>query len=204
MALKTIVKVGNISNLSDARYCAGMGVDMLGFNVQTNDREAISIKDYKEIAEWLSGVSFTGEFQNSRIEDIREISNQLQFDAIEITNPEICRELALDGIPVILKINIDDQQDQIRSVMEYCAGSVEYFLIYANKPDSQQTKNTVSALANDFPVLLAGNLTANLVLDWIEHTPIEGIALMGSKEIKPGFKDFDELGDIFEALEVED
>ena len=25
MALKTFVKVGNISNLSDARYCAGMG-----------------------------------------------------------------------------------------------------------------------------------------------------------------------------------
>ncbi len=31
MALKTIVKVGNITNLSDARYCAVMGVDMLGF-----------------------------------------------------------------------------------------------------------------------------------------------------------------------------
>ena len=29
MPLKTFVKVGNITNLSDARYCAGMGVDML-------------------------------------------------------------------------------------------------------------------------------------------------------------------------------
>ncbi len=203
MALKTIVKVGNISNLSDARYCAGMGVDMLGFNVKPGDPEAISISDYKEIAEWLSGVRFVGEFQNTSIITIRNISDQLQFDAIEIDNPEICRELALDGIPIVLKLNSDDQQGQIRSVMEYCAGAVEYFLIVVKGPLSDEVKNTVSALAEDFPVLIYGDLSSNLALDWVEHTPVKGIALKGSKEIKPGFKDYDELAGILESLEIE-
>ena len=36
MSLQTFVKVGEITNLSDARYCAGMGVDLLGFNVVEN------------------------------------------------------------------------------------------------------------------------------------------------------------------------
>jgi len=204
MALKTIVKVGNISNLSDARYCAGMGVDMLGFNFKAGDPEAISINDYKGIAEWLSGVRFVGEFQDSSIDIIRDISDQLQFDAIEIDNPEICRELAVDGIPIVLKFDPHDPQGQIRTVMEYCAGSVEYFLIVVNESVSDEVKKTISALANDFPVLLGGNLSADLVLNLIDTLPVQGIALKGSKEIKPGFKDYDELADILESLEIDD
>lgn len=34
MALKTFVKISGVNNLSDARYCAGMGVNQLGFNIE--------------------------------------------------------------------------------------------------------------------------------------------------------------------------
>ena len=41
--LKTLIKVSNINNLSDARYCAGMGVEMLGFSM-----DELSIEKFKE------------------------------------------------------------------------------------------------------------------------------------------------------------
>ena len=51
MPLKTIVKVGSITNLSDARYCAGMGVEMLGFNVVAGHESFIDAKKYQETYE---------------------------------------------------------------------------------------------------------------------------------------------------------
>jgi phosphoribosylanthranilate isomerase len=38
---------------------------------------------------------------------------------------------------------------------------------------------------------------------WIDNTHILGICLKGSIEVKPGFKDYDELADILEMLEVD-
>ena len=65
MALKTFVKISAINNLSDARYCAGMGVDMLGFALEPTNPDSISPEKYTEIIGWLSGVKFVGEFEQS-------------------------------------------------------------------------------------------------------------------------------------------
>src|SRR4051812_19134719 len=61
MPLKTVVKVGNISNLSDARYCAGMGVDMLGFRVLEKQENFISPRLFQEIRGWVSGPKVVAE-----------------------------------------------------------------------------------------------------------------------------------------------
>ena len=49
MALSTIVKVGSIRNLSDARYCAGMMVDVLGFSINPNDKNYIKEEETQDI-----------------------------------------------------------------------------------------------------------------------------------------------------------
>jgi phosphoribosylanthranilate isomerase len=53
MSLKTKVKAGNITNLSDARYCAGMGVDWLSFPA-----EKVNPVKFKEITDWVTGPQF--------------------------------------------------------------------------------------------------------------------------------------------------
>ena len=42
--LKTIVKVSEVNNLSDARYCAGMGVEYIGFSMDN-----VPFEKYKEM-----------------------------------------------------------------------------------------------------------------------------------------------------------
>ena len=44
--LKTLVKVGEINNLSDARYSAGMGVELLGFALKHPERKVITKEEY--------------------------------------------------------------------------------------------------------------------------------------------------------------
>ena len=55
MPLKTFVKVGCITNLSDARYCAGMGVDMLGFRAVESQENYIKPSQFQEIRGWIAG-----------------------------------------------------------------------------------------------------------------------------------------------------
>ncbi|MFM7857070.1 MAG: hypothetical protein ACKO96_35380, partial [Flammeovirgaceae bacterium] len=50
MSLKITVGVGNITNLSEARYCAGMGVNYLCFPAERIDPE-----NYKAITSWING-----------------------------------------------------------------------------------------------------------------------------------------------------
>jgi phosphoribosylanthranilate isomerase len=53
MALKTLVKASEVNNLSDARYCAGMGVEMLGFCLDENHPKFIELARLREISVWF-------------------------------------------------------------------------------------------------------------------------------------------------------
>jgi phosphoribosylanthranilate isomerase len=54
MLTKT-VKISNVTNLSDARYCAGMGVEMLGFSIDEDSPNYISPKNSRiSVPGWLA------------------------------------------------------------------------------------------------------------------------------------------------------
>src|SRR5215218_4914417 len=55
MPEKPITYVRRVTNLSDARYCAGMGADMLGYVIDPGHVDYISPKLYQEMSGWVSG-----------------------------------------------------------------------------------------------------------------------------------------------------
>ncbi len=58
------VLVRNISNLSEARYCAGMGVNFIAFNLNKENKNSISLAQALEIKNWLAGVAIGIEGQS--------------------------------------------------------------------------------------------------------------------------------------------
>ena len=62
--LKTKVILSNVTNLSDARYASGMGVDYIGFNINPENDQYVTPEQVKMITEWLSGVSIIGNIEN--------------------------------------------------------------------------------------------------------------------------------------------
>ena len=84
MSLRYFVHVSSVSNLSDARYCSGMMVDSLGYNLDENSESRISYKTANEISKWVNGVKFVAEFNNSSSKYINKILDNSFFDAIEI------------------------------------------------------------------------------------------------------------------------
>src|SRR6187401_3084647 len=108
MALKTIVKVGGITNLSDARYCSGMGVDMLGFRVIEGQDNYISPKQFQEIRGWVTGPQIVAEIYGIEKEsDLAEIIAQYRPDYLELGSGEL-NVLKANALPIILSLKIGE------------------------------------------------------------------------------------------------
>ena len=89
MPLKTVVKVGNISNLSDARYCSGMGVDMLGFQVLDGHPQYMPAGLFQEIRGWIAGPKIVAEIYGIRsAEEIAFVMENYRPDYFELSDIE--------------------------------------------------------------------------------------------------------------------
>lgn len=207
MALKTFVKISGINNLSDARYCAGMIVDILGFSFEPEDPNFMEPDKYTAITEWVSGVAFAAEFDESDPARIQEILVQYpKVDFLQITNPAYLPSLGSLQIPVIMKIDVGiTPGNMLTDILQQTAPDVTFYLLENSREvNNASLLDEVLHLATEYPILLGFGLSQENVLEILERYPVKGIALKGGDEIKPGYKDFDDLADILETIEVDD
>ena len=191
MALKTLVKVGNISNLSDARYCAGMGVDLLGFSGIKDRPGYIPLKLYQDIRGWVAGPSAVLELYGLKAGDpLEQLLEDYRPDFLEVSMAELGVLPPAVDQSLIVSLNTKDDLSGIRNRKD-----IQYTLINEDQPDLIQE---VSKL---FPVILSLRSSAGLSL--LNTLPLKGIALSGSPEIRPGFKDYSDLAEVLEQLEVD-
>lgn len=180
MPLKTVVKVGNISNLSDARYCSGMGVDMLGFRVLEGQENHITPKLFQEIRGWVTGPKIVAEIYGlTSADQLSSIVENYAPDYFELTAAEFEQFHASLTLPCLVS-NFDQENVKVvynilseREAKEY-RGKTKLLV----KPSSSET-----------------------VLDLIALTKVTGVALDGTREVRPGFKDYAGLADILEKLD---
>jgi len=205
MALRTIVKVGSISNLSDARYCSGMGVQYLGFSLDSDNENYVDPQTLKSIREWVVGPRIVGEFSTSDLDSITNTIERYDIDAIQISDIEVCNTITSIDLPVILALDISTFENpvELREVMAKVNDRVAFFLLYKSKDNTDIQKEDLLVLANDFRIMVGYGIDVSSIGSWIDNTNIYGICLKGSIEIKPGFKDYDELADILEMLEID-
>lgn len=204
MALKIKVKISQVTNLSDARYCAGMGVHFLGFNFVEHHESYLEPASFTEIRSWIAGPQFVGEFENTNISHIREMPNLEALDLIEVSQPDVLHELSLLGKPIMLKINISKYPtlSSLEDDLNFARDLVDYFLIEQSSGEITDPKE-VLVLSHRFPIILGFGITKENIHQLIEDSDLEGIALRGGKEEKVGFKDYEALADILEELETE-
>ncbi|MCC9167404.1 hypothetical protein [Pontibacter harenae] len=205
MSLRTSVIVNRVNNLSDARYCAGMGADILGFNLMLDDPERVSAETLKEISGWVAGVKLAGEFIKAKPEVINDLADEFNLDYIQLNVPYLIDEVEEINRPVILKVYVDKDtvESELLEVMELYSPYVEYFIIDSNDFTTIDDTNIkfLKGIAKQFDVYIGFGLSKENALEVIEKIKPVGIGLQGGNEIKPGLKDFDELQEIFEEIE---
>lgn len=205
MALRTSVIVNGINNLSDARYCAGMGVDIVGFNLKLDDPERVQPETIKEISGWIAGVQVAGEFLRARPDLINELAEEFNLDYIQLDVPYLIDEIEEINRPVIQKvfINKDTVESELMEMMELYSPYVHSFIIFSDDFSSVDETNTrfLASLAANYKIYLGFGIGKDNIKATLESIKSAGIGLQGGHEIKPGLKDFDELAEIFEEIE---
>ena len=193
MALKLSVKIGEVSNLSDARYAAGMGVDYIGFNINSNSNNFVNPETFKEIVNWISGVGIIGEIGNNTIEHNENYPDTL----IETTNPSIANELE----EFIFRINAIDLT-QIESTLKSIDKAL-FFILDVSPSQINESQELLTNLCASYPIYLSSNFKEDLLEKVVNSIKPKGIEIKGSLEDKPGFKDYEGIADVLEWLDVD-
>ncbi|GAB4041525.1 phosphoribosylanthranilate isomerase [Spirosoma gilvum] len=206
MALKTLVKISNVTNLSDARYCAGMGVDMLGFSMDVDSPDYIEPRKFEEIRGWVAGVQIVGETSTTDPEAIEQLLATYQPDILQVDEAALLPYLSTFGKSLILRVNLSQMTlDQLDTLFHTGASGADYLLLESNGPlhFDDELKTILQQIASRYPTLLGTGISAQNVHDLLADLPVRGIALSGGDEEQPGNKEFGELMDILEAIEEE-
>jgi len=182
MPLKTFVKVGSITNLSDARYCAGMGVDMLGFRAVQGQENYISPTQFQEIRGWITGPQVVAEVYGIQTSgEIAGILENYKPEYLEMGLTELALFSTLP-LPFLLFLNDGELMNDFPIKPEYLM--------------SRQILHTA------YPLLIEirSKSEAQKLLD---NKRVNGFILHGTAELKPGLKDIELMAEVLELLEVE-
>lgn len=208
MALRSFVKISAVTNLSDARYCAGMYVNLIGFDLEENSKNFTSSQKFNEITGWLSGVDFVAEFESTHPEKILTLVQEYNgINFIETKEEIYLRMLVNSSFGIILKKELsteEDLDDLIAKAQFFKDFGVVLHLVSDSLDLDSSIIEKLKTLASSVDVLLGFGIEPDTIGEIIEDTGIKGIALEGGEEIKPGLKDFDRLAEILEVLEIEE
>ena len=195
--LSTKVKVSSIENLSDARYCAGMGVEWLGFSMTD-----IPVDKFNEIRNWLSGIQIVGEAFNCSEDQIFVLFEAYKPDVLEIDSSINLEKIKLLNCSKILRVNLDS--DNLPALFAAARPYVDYFLLVGDAESSLLGfENQVEIWSAQYPIILGLSIPEADLEEWVEQSSIQGIGLIAGKEERLGYRDFTDLMTILEKLETE-
>jgi phosphoribosylanthranilate isomerase len=178
MSLKTNVLVTNITNLSEARYCAGMGVQYLAF-----DPTIIDTITYTDLTRWLKGPEFGLDI--SVLEYVPDNLNEFMHTFIIIR----AEQLGEIGSNLTGKLFVKVSYSQATELAKRLA--IDFFI-----PSEWSLIELKKAPINTLMPILAGQS-----IEEFKPFQFAGFILEGSSESKPGIFDYDQISNVLEKLE---
>lgn len=202
------LKICGITTLEDARFCAGAGVDYLGFVQYPESPRYVPPDRAREIIAWLHGPEPVGVFVNASAEEINAACAEAGFRLAQLHGHEPPETVAAVEVPVIktFRVQHDASSEQLRALMEDYRDVAAFFLL-----DTHHTSlwggtgesfnwRVARELAGAFPLFLAGGISAENVAEAVATMRPYAVDLSSSVERAPGLKDFDKLNALFDAF----
>jgi phosphoribosylanthranilate isomerase len=193
MKLKTKVMVSHITSLSEARYCAGMGVDFLGFPFWYDYKD--DFKQFIDISTWISGPSFVieclGKDNLDRVLAEKIAAEYIQAELDEIEPAEVGDYKLFILLPESLS---EELIDKLRSM----SGKGHSVIT-----TQSGMENYGAHLAGFAIFMIEGPEEWQESLDVLLGLPIDGIITRGDDEEEtPGILNYDRLSDVLQQLQV--
>ena len=204
--LKTKVIASSIANLTDARYFAAWECEWLGFPLTGEGIDLIKPEEVVALKGWVDGVKFIGEFSGSTGEEIVHGAKILELDAVrvdDLTGVDVLMHLEDLIVFKEIEIGANTDLDFLKNLIEQFAPYCEHFVVKTNEVSSE-TFTQIQDFSQQFSeqtFWIDSNIQPSQ-LDGIIDSAFAGIVVSGGAEEKVGFKSYDELDEIFEALEI--
>lgn len=204
-----ILKASSITNLSDARYFASYGINMIGFCFDPQSADFINPFKVKEISGWIEGPKIVGEFKNLSVEAINEtiVSQNLHYAQINLA--EISPEhTAINSVPLIIEITVvaETNFNEVAIQLEKIFRNGDLMLLNLTALSSLHEavlNNFVKNICSRYPTLLDYNFSSENVSAIVQQFNPSGICLHGSHEEKIGTKSFEALDALMSAIQEE-
>ena len=188
LRLKTFIS--SISNLTDARYYAAMGVDWVSFDISNN---LDFIPKAKEIIDWIEGPKIAIELTDNIAAIEAMLTDKINYDAIIVPFGSEVNSTAL----VIEKI-ILTKITEWPSFSEKLNPNTTYLVDTTAIEDTSSIATTITTDNTYILQLPNTELTTTLIAN-----NKAGIALYGGEEERVGYKSFDDIDAVFDLLEEE-
>ncbi|MDZ4839092.1 MAG: hypothetical protein SGJ04_03715 [Bacteroidota bacterium] len=193
-----IVKLGAVNNLSDARWAAAAGINLLGFSFNPDNPSYVAPDKAAEIINWMTGPLLVGEFNGDIAELMLNMQERLNLDYIQLNDykPNIWSSIS-EHCSIIQHVEVIDlaQLDKIVQDIANAKNAPELWIIackdFTNvELDFRIKLQDIIEMSN--VLLQVSDFKADAIKVQELYMPL-GFHFIGGDEEQPGMKDFDEL-----------
>jgi len=181
----------DIANLTDARYFAAWGVEGMAYSIDPAANGALTGKKLKEIVDWVEGPATMLKMEGLELpENLAEIQSLISVDEV-IIGPFIERTFLSDFKKVYRICTLeDDTHDEQALILTFP---------HPIRKVTEAQRHMMKVLTANKEVYLDAVFKAD-DLDQIKALGFAGIIVKGGEEEKVGYKSYEELDEILEAI----
>jgi phosphoribosylanthranilate isomerase len=196
------VKICGITNVEDARVATSAGADLLGFVFYAKSPRYIEPARASDIVAALRAEDCTskmvGVFVNEPAEFVRATIESVQLDLVQLHGTEPASMVSELSPRACKSLRPRDEDEARTAVAEYRSaahGNVPAFIVDAYDPKqfggtgARADWDIAAVIARQFPMLLAGGLNSENVVDAIRIVQPWGVDVSSGVERGPGLKD---------------
>lgn len=209
----TIVKICGITNLADARAAVEAGADLLGFVFFPPSPRYVTPEQTRAVLDALGEsrktIRAVGVFVNAPLEEVNNILEAAGLDLAQLhgkETPEMARALGPRAYKSIQAQDLDTAHMLMAHYREAVNGNMPALI--ADAPPAQLPGgngivadwSVARAVANEFPILLAGGLNPENVREAIARVAPYGVDVSSGVERAPGIKDHDKVREFVERV----
>lgn len=203
----TGIKICGITKIEDALAAAGCGVDALGFIFYAGSSRCITPEAAWAIISVVPArIKKVGVFVNEEIKTVREIATRCRIDMIQLhgdESSEYSRDLAVEpAFRIIKALDFRSAADVARAELfpaDFILADTRSGGLYGGTGKTGDWK-VVSAAARSRPLILAGGLERNNILEALRAVEPAWVDLNSGIESAPGIKDHEKMREIIRLI----
>jgi indole-3-glycerol phosphate synthase/phosphoribosylanthranilate isomerase len=208
----TRVKICGITTRQDGLAAVDAGADMLGFNFYPRSKRYIPpekcVHIVSVLAQYTARVQLVGVFVNATRAEIEAITDECHLDLVQLSGDEPPEFLRALGLPTLKGIRPASLEEAQAAAARFARPAAPALLVDAYRPGEYGgTGHTgdwalARALAEQYPILLAGGLTPDNVAAAVAQVRPWGVDVASGVESSPSRKDAAKMKAFVQAARI--